>query len=61
MLPKDLTTDIKTAKKSIEIEIGGIIKMLDETRHDPEQILTQFKAAQKDWTKHIISCWTGVP
>ena len=51
MLPKDLTTDIKNRLKSIEGQIGGIIKMLDETRHDPEQILTQFKAAQKGLDK----------
>ena|SRR5680860_589158 len=46
MIPKDLTKDIKTRLKSIRGQIEGLVKMLDEDR-DPEQILVQFKAAQK--------------
>lgn len=45
-IPKDLTRDIKTRLKSIEGQIRGIILMLEENK-DPEQILNQFKAAQK--------------
>ena len=46
MLPNDLTTDVKTRLKSIKGQIEGIIKMLEKDK-DPEQILIQFKAADK--------------
>lgn len=51
MLPKDLTADIKNRLKSIEGQIGGIIKMLDDENRDPEELLVQFKAAQKGLDK----------
>lgn len=50
MIPKDLTSDIKTRLKSIKGQIEGLLKMLDEDK-DPEQILVQFKAAQKGLDK----------
>ena len=50
MLPKDLTRDIKTRLKSINGQIEGILKMMDEGK-DPEQILNQFKAADKGLQK----------
>ncbi len=50
MIPKDLTSDIKTRLKSIKGQIGGLIKMLDEDK-DPEKILTQFKAAKNGLDK----------
>lgn len=51
MLPKDLTTDLKNRLKSIEGQISGIIRMLDEANQAPEDILIQFKAAQKGLDK----------
>lgn len=45
MIPKDLTQDIKTRLQSINGQVTGLIKMLDEGR-DPEKIITQFKAVQ---------------
>lgn len=54
MLPKDLTTEVKTRLKSLSGQIEGIIRMLDEGR-DPGQILHQFKAADKALQKaHFI-------
>ncbi|NOX85653.1 MAG: metal-sensitive transcriptional regulator [Chlorobi bacterium] len=50
MIPKDLTSDIKTRLKSIRGQIEGIIKMMDEDK-DPEKILVQFKAADKGLQK----------
>jgi CsoR family transcriptional regulator, copper-sensing transcriptional repressor len=50
MLPNDLTTDIKTRLKTIKGQITAIIKMLDEQKN-PEQILHQFKAADKGLQK----------
>jgi len=50
MIPRDLSKDIKTRLKSINGQIGGLIKMLDEDT-DPEKILIQFKAAQKGLDK----------
>ena len=50
MIPRDLSKDIKTRLKSINGQIGGLIKMLDEDT-DPEKILMQFKAAQKGLDK----------
>ena len=46
MLPKDLTKDVRTRLQSIKGQVEGLVRMLDEDR-DPEQILEQFKAAQK--------------
>jgi DNA-binding FrmR family transcriptional regulator len=43
MIPKDLTKDIIIRLKSIQGQVGGIIKMLDNN-DDPEKITTQFKA-----------------
>jgi DNA-binding FrmR family transcriptional regulator len=46
MLPKELTTDLKKRLSFIKGQIEGITKMLDEDK-DPDQILIQFKAADK--------------
>ncbi len=43
MLPKDLTTDIKTRLTTIRGQVDGLVKMLDNEA-DPEKIITQFKA-----------------
>lgn len=43
MLPKDLTTDIKTRITTIRGQMDGLVKMLDNEA-DPEKIITQFKA-----------------
>jgi DNA-binding FrmR family transcriptional regulator len=50
MIPRDLSKDIKTRLQSINGQIGGLIKMLDE-EVDPDKILLQFKAAQKGLDK----------
>lgn len=50
MIPRDLSKDIKARLQSINGQIGGLIKMLDEDT-DPEKILIQFKAAQKGLDK----------
>ena len=50
MIPRDLSKDIKTRLQSINGQINGLIKMLDEDT-DPEKILIQFKAAQKGLDK----------
>lgn len=50
MIPRDLSKDIKTRLQSVNGQIGGLIKMLDEDT-DPEKILIQFKAAQKGLDK----------
>ncbi len=46
MVPKDLTKDIVVRLKSIQGQVGGIIKMLDNN-DDPEKITTQFKAVDQ--------------
>lgn len=46
MISRDLTRDIKTRLQTINGQINGLIKMLEED-NDPEKILNQFKAAQK--------------
>lgn len=50
MLPHDLTKDIVTRLKSIDGQVRGLIRML-ENDEDPEKILTQFKAAQSGLDK----------
>jgi len=50
MIPRDLSKDIKIRLQSINGQIGGLIKMLDEDT-DPENIFIQFKAAQKGLDK----------
>lgn len=50
MIPSDLTRDIKTRLNSIKGQIVGIVKMLEQGK-DPEQILNQFKAADKGLQK----------
>ncbi|MBI1342440.1 MAG: metal-sensing transcriptional repressor [Terrimonas sp.] len=50
MLPADLTKDIVNRLSNIKGQIEGIGKMLVEGA-DPEQILIQFKAAQKGLDK----------
>lgn len=50
ILPADLTKDIVDRLSNIKGQIEGIGKMLVEGS-DPEQILTQFKAAQKGLDK----------
>ncbi|PHN01837.1 metal-sensitive transcriptional regulator [Flavilitoribacter nigricans] len=54
-LPKNLTKDIKTRLRSIEGQVRGLIKMLDEDKQ-PDQVLTQFKAVQKalDKTHYLL-------
>lgn len=51
MLPTELTKDIKTRLKTINGQIDGLTKMLDNDDEDLEKILTQFKAAQKSLDK----------
>lgn len=46
MLHKDLTADLVKRLSMIKGQLGGIIKMLDEDK-DPDQILNQFKAADR--------------
>ncbi len=46
MLPKDLTKDIIVRLSSIGGQVEGIIKMLKDGKN-PDQILNQFRAAQK--------------
>ena len=55
-LPYDLILDIKTRLKTLNGQINGIIKMLEEGK-DPEQINIQFKALDKGVQKHIIYYW----
>lgn len=43
MLPKDLTTDIKTRLTTIRGQVDGLIKMIGN-ESEPEKIITQFKA-----------------
>jgi len=50
MLPDDLTKDIRNRLSSIKGQVDGISKMLNDGK-DPEQILNQFKAAQKGLDK----------
>ncbi len=50
MLPQDLTKDITVRLKSINGQIEGLIRML-ENDEDPEKILTQFKASQSGLDK----------
>jgi len=50
MIPRDLSKDIKTRLQSINGQIIGLIKMLDE-EVDPDKILLQFKAAQNGLDK----------
>ncbi|MCB0634050.1 MAG: metal-sensitive transcriptional regulator [Lewinella sp.] len=45
-IPKNLTKDIKTRLRSIEGQVRGLIRMLDEDKR-PDQVLIQFKAVQK--------------
>lgn len=54
-IPKNLTRDIKTRLRSIEGQVRGIVKMLDEDKN-PEQVLIQFKAVQKalDKTHYLL-------
>ncbi len=51
MLPKELTTDIKNRLKSVEGQIRGILRMLDEPGCDPEAINIQFKSVRKGLEK----------
>lgn len=50
MLPKDLTKEVINRLSSIKGQVEGIGKMLAEEK-DLEQILNQFKAAQKGLDK----------
>ena len=49
-IPTDLTRDIKNRLKSLQGQIGGVIKMLDRDE-DPDKILFQFKALDKGLQK----------
>lgn len=55
MLPDDLTSDLKKRLATINGQIKGILKMLNEET-DPDEILTQFKAADKGLQKahHLL-------
>jgi len=50
MIPKDLSHDIIKRVNYIKGQLEGISKMLDDGK-DPDQILNQFKAAQKGLDK----------
>jgi DNA-binding FrmR family transcriptional regulator len=50
MLPKELTADLVKRLSMIKGQIEGIIKMFDNDE-DPDQILNQFKAADKGLQK----------
>ena len=50
MLPMELTGDLTKRLNSIKGQIEGIIRMIDEGK-DPDQILTQFKAADQGLQK----------
>lgn len=50
MIPKDLSRDIKTRLQSINGQINGLIKMLNQNV-DPDKVLIQFKAVQKGLQK----------
>ncbi len=50
MIPKNLTHDIIKRVNYIKGQLEGISKMLDEGK-DPDQILNQFKSAQKGLDK----------
>lgn len=45
MIPRDLSRDIKTRLQSINGQVGGLVKLLEDGS-DPEKILLQFKAIQ---------------
>lgn len=49
-IPKDLTRDLKNRLKSLQGQIGGIIKLLDMDE-SPDKILFQFKAVDKGLQK----------
>lgn len=49
-IPTDLTRDLKNRLKSLQGQIGGIIKMLDGDE-TPDKILFQFKAVDKGLQK----------
>ncbi|PSR01403.1 MAG: metal-sensitive transcriptional regulator [Bacteroidetes bacterium SW_11_45_7] len=54
MIPKDLSHDIIQRVNYIKGQLEGINKMLDDGK-EPDQILNQFKAAQKGLDKaHYI-------
>jgi len=55
MLPKELTGDLVKRLSTINGQIEGIIKLIDEDK-DPEQILNQFKAADNGLQKthHLL-------
>jgi DNA-binding FrmR family transcriptional regulator len=46
MLPHELTSDLIKRLNSIKGQVEGIVKMLNEDR-EPDQIITQFKAADQ--------------
>ena len=50
MLPRDLTRELKARLKSINGQIEGIIKMLDEER-SPKDILLQFRSVKSGMHK----------
>ncbi|MHB1922106.1 MAG: metal-sensitive transcriptional regulator [Chitinophagaceae bacterium] len=50
ILPQDLTHEISDRLKSIRGQMDGLIRML-ELGEDPDQILLQFKAAEKGLDK----------
>lgn len=50
MLPIDLKREIKTRLKTLNGQIEGLVKMLDEER-EPEMFLQQFKAVDKGFQK----------
>lgn len=50
MLPNDITEDVIKRLHYIKGQLGGIEKMLQESK-DPDQIINQFKAAEQALNK----------
>lgn len=50
IIPKDISQDVINRLKSIDGQVRGLIRMLENDK-DPEKILTQFKAAQSGLDK----------
>ena len=50
MLPKDITEDVIKRLRIVKGQLGGIEKMFEDGK-DPNQIINQFKAAEKALNK----------
>lgn len=53
MLPRDLTHDIKTRLATINGQVSGLIRLLDE-EYDSKKIMNQFKAVKNGFDKAYI-------